>query len=222
MWRPLENTPEVLEPYLQKIGVQDASVFDLFSLEEIPEYIPRPVHALLFVFPSSGTKTIYKGSRILPKDSDKVLWYPQTIPNACGTIGLLHAVSNGGLRRKVSENDFIKSLIRTAEGSSIEERAKLIEDSKELEALHAAFAGPPLEVEGSEEDVETDLHFICFVKGKSKDDNHFYELDGRQEGPVQHSEIESDLLNAEVLSVIKNYIQSIDSPFFSLVAITTP
>lgn len=36
----------------------------------------------------------YKGKG----DTEPVLWWPQTIRNACGLMGLLHAVSNGNAR----------------------------------------------------------------------------------------------------------------------------
>lgn len=34
------------------------------------------------------------------------MWYKQTINNACGLYGILHAISNGDSRDFVGKNDF--------------------------------------------------------------------------------------------------------------------
>jgi ubiquitin carboxyl-terminal hydrolase L3 len=87
------------------LGLSKAVAFqDVFSIDEpdLLAFIPRPALALLLIFPVSET---YEQSRIdEDKDRDEydsagpsepVIWYRQTIGNACGLIGLLHAVSNG-------------------------------------------------------------------------------------------------------------------------------
>lgn len=83
------------------------SFHDVFSIDDpsLLSFIPRPALALLLVFPVSKT---YEEFRV-KEDKDRVeytgkgseepvIWYKQTIRNACGLIGLLHAVSNGGAR----------------------------------------------------------------------------------------------------------------------------
>ena len=103
-----ENNPEVMSTLVHKLGLSTALSFhDVFSIEDpdLLAFVPRPASALLLVFPVSRSyelfrmqedekKTEYEG-----KGSDEpVLWYKQTIRNACGLIGLLHAVSNGSSR----------------------------------------------------------------------------------------------------------------------------
>ncbi|EPY51963.1 ubiquitin carboxy terminal hydrolase Uch1 [Schizosaccharomyces cryophilus OY26] len=222
MWKPLENNPEVLEPYLRKLGILNASVFDLFTLDEIPEYIPRPVAALLLVLPSPGKfDKSQKESKLLSADSKEVVWFPQLVSNACGTVALVHAIANGNLSKQKYNSKFTKDLLKNAREQTADERAKMLKDSEEVAKLHAEFAGEPDEEEEGDEEDETDLHYICFVKGTQEHDCHFYELDGRREGPIQHSEIENDVLDPKVFSVIKDYVQKTNSPYFSLVAITT-
>ena len=90
------------------LGLSPALSFhDVFSIDE-PEllaFIPRPANALLLVFPVSDT---YEKARVDEDkdnqeyagkgDDEPVVWYKQTIRNACGLIGILHAVSNGSAR----------------------------------------------------------------------------------------------------------------------------
>ena len=102
---PLEANPELMTTLLRKLGLSSAlQIHDVYSISE-PEllaFIPRPALALLLVFPVSA---VYESARMaedapLPTYSGKgehepVLWFKQTIRNACGLMGLLHAVSNG-------------------------------------------------------------------------------------------------------------------------------
>jgi len=93
---------------IHKLGISKALAFhDVFSIDDpdLLAFVPRPANALLLVFPVSKS---YETFRIV-EDKDKaeyegkgagepVIWYKQTIRNACGLIGILHAVSNGSSR----------------------------------------------------------------------------------------------------------------------------
>ena len=105
---PLENNPELMTTLVHKLGVSQAlSLHDVYSLTE-PEllaFIPRPALALLLVFPVSAA---YESHRMAEDslaesyrgtgDKEPVIWWKQTIRNACGLMGLLHAVCNGPAR----------------------------------------------------------------------------------------------------------------------------
>ena len=93
---------------VQKLGLSSSLAFhDVYSLDDpsLLAFVPRPVHALLLVFPVSKT---YEAARIaedrsLPDYSgsgadEEVLWFRQTIGNACGMMGLLHSTCNGGAK----------------------------------------------------------------------------------------------------------------------------
>jgi ubiquitin carboxyl-terminal hydrolase L3 len=105
---PLEANPQLMTTLIHKLGVSPAlQLHDVYSLTE-PEllaFIPRPALALLLVFPISA---VYESHRMAEDslvqpytrsgDAEPVLWWSQTIQNACGLMGLLHAVSNGAAR----------------------------------------------------------------------------------------------------------------------------
>jgi ubiquitin carboxyl-terminal hydrolase L3 len=103
-----ENNPEVMSALVHKLGLNKKLEFhDVFSIDE-PEllsFVPRPAYALLLIFPVNETyekfriqedkdRTEYEGSG----PDEEVIWYKQTISNACGLMGLLHGVSNGAAR----------------------------------------------------------------------------------------------------------------------------
>jgi ubiquitin carboxyl-terminal hydrolase L3 len=105
---PLEANPELMTTLIHKLGVSNAlAMHDVYSLTDpdLLAFIPRPALALLLVFPVSA---VYESHRMAEDsladeykgkgDTEPVLWWPQTIRNACGLMGLLHAVSNGNAR----------------------------------------------------------------------------------------------------------------------------
>ena len=111
-----ENNPEVMTALVHKLGLSDSLSFhDVYSLDDpsLLAFVPRPVHALLLVFPvSKGYEAgrmaedaplpVYNGSG----PDEEVLWFRQTIGNACGMMGLLHLACNGGARDLIGKLPF--------------------------------------------------------------------------------------------------------------------
>ena len=100
---------------VHKLGLSSGlSWHDVYSLDDpsLLAFVPRPAHALLLVFPTSAAyeKARYEEDKPLSGycgtgPEEEVLWFRQTIGNACGLMGLLHAACNGMTR------DLIGSLI---------------------------------------------------------------------------------------------------------------
>lgn len=170
---------------------------DVFSIDEpdLLAFVPRPSHALLLVFPVSRT---YEASRVqedslLPEysgsgPSEPVTWFKQTIRNACGLIGLLHAVSNGEPRTNVIPGSDLDGLLREAEPLKPLARADLLYESKALESAHADAARLG-DTQAPEAEDSVDLHFVAFVKGV---DGRLWELDGRRKGPLERARLSED------------------------------
>ena len=122
---PLENNPEVMSSLLHKLGLSSVVQFhDVFSIDspELLAFIPRPAYALLLVFPVSAA---YEQSRDEEDRSEveyegkgkgeEVMWFRQTIRNACGLIGLLHGVANGEAKSYIRMSpirDLAKAVLR--------------------------------------------------------------------------------------------------------------
>lgn len=96
---------------LHNLGLSKQLAFhDVYSIDE-PEllsFVPRPALALLLVFPVNQTYERFRSSEDEGKQEyqgsgpqEEVIWYKQTIGNACGLIGLLHSVSNGSAKKLI-------------------------------------------------------------------------------------------------------------------------
>ena len=96
---------------VHKLGLSPSLAFhDVYSLDDpaLLAFVPRPVHALLLVFPVSKT---YESAREVEDSSrqeytgsgpnEEMLWFRQTIGNACGMMGLLHSACNGGAKELI-------------------------------------------------------------------------------------------------------------------------
>ena len=104
----IENNPEVMSSLVHKLGLSsELSWHDVYSLDDpsLLAFVPRPAHALLLVFPVSSAyeKARMEEDSSLPDytgtgSEEEILWFKQTIGNACGLMGLIHATCNGVTR----------------------------------------------------------------------------------------------------------------------------
>ncbi|KAJ5988157.1 Ubiquitin carboxyl-terminal hydrolase isozyme L3 [Penicillium waksmanii] len=185
---PLENNPEVMSHLVHQLGLPQTIGFtDVFSIDEpdLLAFVPRPSHALLLVFPVSAT---YERSRTAEDSSlpeytgsgpaEPVTWFKQTIRNACGLIGLLHAVSNGESKKHITPGSDLDQLLRDAQNLAPAKRADLLYDSKALESAHADAAKLG-DTAAPEAEDSVDLHFVAF-------------LDGRRRGPLARGKLTED------------------------------
>jgi ubiquitin carboxyl-terminal hydrolase L3 len=109
---PLESNPVLFTQLIHQIGVSPILAFhDVLSIDdsELLAISPRPALALVLAFPTSSDyeKNLEEQGRLIPDhyetaEGENVMWYKQTINNACGLYAILHAVSNGDAR------DFIR------------------------------------------------------------------------------------------------------------------
>lgn len=97
-------------------------------------------------------------------------------------------------------------LLQRAIPLTYRERAKVIEDSEELEAIHTAMAQQGDTAVPERADDEVDHHYIALVKSKS---GQLYEMDGDRKGPVDlgTSLGSEDLLGETALGVVKKFIE---------------
>ncbi|XXG98382.1 hypothetical protein Hte_004705 [Hypoxylon texense] len=201
---PLEANPELMTSLLRKLGLSPAlQVHDVYSITE-PEllaFVPRPALALLLVFPVSAT---YESARLAEDagapeyagkgEDEPVLWFRQTIRNACGLMGLLHAVANGPARGFIEQDTPLSRLIRAAVPLPPAERSALLEKTPELAAAHAEAASRGDTAAPDARD-DVDLHYVCFVKANDADgsgNSTLWELDGRRKGPIARGRLAAD------------------------------
>ncbi|KAJ3314905.1 Ubiquitin carboxyl-terminal hydrolase isozyme L3 [Boothiomyces sp. JEL0838] len=230
MWIPLEANPEVLNKYIKQLGVNSTLEFqDVWSLDpEMLMMIPKPVGALLLLFPI--TENFKKERRIkldsIEKDSQyispKLYYMKQTIGNACGTIGLIHTLANT-LEYSDIGNGAFASLYQKSINASPSDRAKILEESKELAQIHEtnSLAG---QTEAPPAEDEVNLHFVAFVEKEG----YLYEMDGDPGIPICHGKTLDFLADAARIiqerianSEGKEYLMG-DGTNFSVMAYAAP
>lgn len=209
----LENNPEVFTDLVHHLGVSSKlGFYDVYDIHDasILSMVPRPVLALIFIAPtavwnerrkadfppgitSQATLPTYAASG----PDEPVLWFQQTIGNACGLMSLIHATANGPAKSFVAADSDYGRLLQAAVPLKMEERAQLLFDSELLEKSHALSAVkgdtvPP----GAEDNVP--FHFITFVKG---DDGHMWEMEGGWVGPIDRGMLDEteDMLSERAL-----------------------
>ncbi|CAN4078044.1 unnamed protein product [Withania somnifera] len=215
---PLEANPDVMNQFLWGLGVppDEAECYDVYGLdEELLETVPKPVLAVLFLYPltsQSEAERVQQDSQT--KDPISTVYFmKQTVGNACGTIGLLHAIGNVTSEIKLDEGSFLDKFFKSTARMDPMERASFLQSDREVEVAHsvAATAGD------TEAPVNVDTHFICFTCV----DGQLYELDGRKSRPISHGASTPRSLLQDAAKVIQKMMQkNPDSMNFNVIAIS--
>jgi ubiquitin carboxyl-terminal hydrolase L3 len=188
-WLPLEANPEILTAYAHRLGLSEKYAFhDVLSVEPWAlELVPTPVVAILLLFPISEASEAERVST--RSDQEATLYFmKQHIGNACGTIGVLHTLTNlhrvEGFQDLPPSDSYIGRLITQTNTMNPDERGRWLEVDEEIERAHVA-CGDLGQSEAQDEEVDT--HFVAFVNDGGK----IYELDGRREGPILRGVIDT-------------------------------
>lgn len=218
---PLECNPDVFNNLLALLDVKSVEVQDIWSLdEEMLGFIPRPVLAVLLVFPISPQYEAYRieADKEVPEytasgNSEKVRWYRQTIVNSCGTMALLHAISNAVPEDSLGPT--AAKILAETKNLPPTERAAYLENSQELENAHSAVAGQG-DTAAPDATDSIDFHYVCLTAKNGE----LVELDGRRKGPVFRGKLDGeDVLCPAGLEVIREFMERESGNSFSMVAL---
>ncbi|KAG6358168.1 hypothetical protein INS49_014052 [Diaporthe citri] len=202
---PLESNPDVFNRLIRSLGSSHCLEFqDVVSLDD-PDLLPHPALALILVFPTTDRYEDQRAAEDATRSDsecntdENITWFMQTINNACGLYGILHALSNGPARDLVV--DECASLLP-------HQRSSYLENSLELERAYMEVAVQGISTVPENAEDEVDYHFVCFVK--SHRNGHLYELDGDRKGPIDRGLVlapEEDMLASGGLSIVREYIE---------------
>lgn len=226
LWFPLESNPEVLKQFINDIGV-DVSCCDFVDVLSTElwalEMIPTPVLALLVLYPITKANEQYRLEEaeniMINVDSNfvstNVFFMKQTVDNACGTIGLLHAViNNRNNLPSFGHDSLIEKFYSRAKELTPEERALLLENDETIEAIHGNVAE-----QGQSEQIDihkVNSHFICITNI----DGHLYELDGRKIAPICHGQTTEASFLVDGCNVVRKFMnRDPDEVGFTIVAL---
>jgi ubiquitin carboxyl-terminal hydrolase L3 len=254
-WIPLESNPDIFNFWAHKVGlIASQSRFeDVYGLDDdLLDMVPGPVKALVLLFPIDAegeerrkredARISTEGQPMLDKT---IFWVKQTIPNACGTIGLIHALANSGAT--FSPVSSLQQFIIQCKDKTPLERAELLSSTPLFAEVHTESASSKLNQTAP--NLDTELHFTCFVEAPEADIRWFardrdgkdaeediekereelaqksgtgmrlVELDGRRGGPVDHGECR-DLLKDAAHVIKTQFIPGSTSPNFSVLALS--
>lgn len=208
-WLPLESNPEVMTKFVSCLGMKPTWQFgDVYGLDpELLSLVPRPVCAVLFLFPLTEQ---YESAKVQQEESLKdqpqevspdVYFIKQTIGNACGTIGLIHAVANNRTQLDFEPNSPLKKFIEQSANMTPEERATFLENDESIRVIHESSAQEG-QTEAPSLDEKVNLHFIAFVNVGG----HLYELDGRKFSPIVHGKTSDDTLLEDAAKVCRVFM----------------
>jgi len=234
-WIPLESNPEVLNSWAHKAGLvtSQASFEDVYGLDaELLGMVSQPVKAVILLFPISESLEVKRKEEDakyvaggLDTVDPTVVWIKQTISNACGTIGLLHALANSDVT--FTPESPLAKFIDECKDKDPEERAKLLETTPLFANIHAEAASSGQTT--VPQDLNTENHFTCFVMapdvrsregGTAAHSMRLIELDGRRRGPIDRGEC-TDLLRNVAKIAQDSFIAQSSSLHFSMIALST-
>uniref|UniRef100_A0A8D0DVS7 Ubiquitin carboxyl-terminal hydrolase n=1 Tax=Salvator merianae TaxID=96440 RepID=A0A8D0DVS7_SALMN len=208
-WLPLEANPDVTNQFLKQLGIHPAWQFvDVYGMEpELLSMVPRPVCAILLLFPVTEKYETFRTEeeeKIKAQGQEvksSVYFMKQTISNACGTIGLIHAIANNRDKISFETDSSLKRFLDDSSTMSPEERAKYLETYEAIRVTHESSAHEG-QTEAPSIDEKVDLHFIALVNV----DGILYELDGRKPFPINHGQSSDDTFLEDAVEVCKKFM----------------
>ncbi|KAI0970847.1 ubiquitin carboxyl-terminal hydrolase, family 1 [Xylaria arbuscula] len=226
---PLESNPDLFTQLIHQLGVSTALSFhDVWSLDDpaLISLVPRPVLAFIIVFPTASdyedslaTERALAANEALHRESKDIIWFKQTIHNACGLYAILHAITNGRARDFIVPGSHLSRLLEKCASLDPAGCAAVLENDDELESKYSSVAvlGDTEAPENPEDEVY--FHYVCFVKSHHSD--NLFILDGDQDGPVDKGLlVEDDLLSSQGIEAIQEFIRRHDNGGnFSLLAL---
>ncbi|KAF7286046.1 ubiquitin carboxyl-terminal hydrolase [Rhynchophorus ferrugineus] len=225
---PLESNPDVMNKFIHLLGVPEKwNIVDVYGLDgDALAWIPRPVVALILLFPCSDkfyehakqeAESIKEKGQIL---SDDIFYMKQYVSNACGSIALIHSIANNAEKLELQDGIF-KTILKDSKNLTPEQRGEmLLKVNSNSEAYKLIAAHQELAMEGQTEanpDEKVNHHFVAFVEK----DGHLYELDGRKDFPINHGPTSQDTFLEDAAKVCKAFMERDSEDInFTIMALT--
>lgn len=225
---PLESNPDVMNKFIHLLGVPEKwNIVDVYGLDgEALAWIPRPVVALILLFPCSDkfydhakqeAEAIKEKGQVVVDD---IFYMKQYVSNACGSIALIHSVANNADRLQLQEGVF-KKILEDSKHLTPEQRGEMLSKvNSNSEAYKLITAHQELAMEGQTEanpNEKVNHHFVAFIqKG-----GYLYELDGRKEFPINHGPTTDETFLEDAAKVCKQFMErDAEDVNFTIMALT--
>lgn len=137
--------------------------------------IPQPCVAYILLFPitekTEQFRTDEEAQLASEKRAENVVWMKQTIGNACGTVGIIHALLNSS-PVTMGDESIIGKFKKAAQGKTGEEIGALLEGDAEIANLHKSTSQAESNQTQADESTKVRDHFVALVNV----DNVLYEV----------------------------------------------
>jgi len=187
-WCTIESDPGVFTELIQKFGVKDVQVEELWNMEEesFRRFRDGQVYGLIFLFKWDKDLQKSASETVLEDVPEGLFFARQMVTNACGTQAILNVLLNCEDRVELGET--LTEFRSFSAGLDPDSIGLALEDSTKIRTAHNSFARPePIQIEITESSKGEDaFHFISYVPKNGI----LYELDGLQKGPRLISECE--------------------------------
>eukprot|EP00608_Synchroma_pusillum_P009638 CAMPEP_0198419202 /NCGR_PEP_ID=MMETSP1452-20131203/46_1 /TAXON_ID=1181717 /ORGANISM="Synchroma pusillum, Strain CCMP3072" /LENGTH=254 /DNA_ID=CAMNT_0044139325 /DNA_START=48 /DNA_END=812 /DNA_ORIENTATION=- len=224
-WFPLESNPDVMNAYAERLGLPTASYrfYDVLSVEDWAlAMVPKPVIGVVFLYPITEVQENYRRTereRIEAEGQDVpdgLYYMKQTVGNACGTVGIMHALANArGLGLDLAEGSYMARFLERTKDMTPDERAADVEADDELEESHMSAAQEG-QTENKDIDEPINTHFVAF----SCMNGTLVELDGRKASPICHGPSSPETLLEDACRVVQTFMARDPSEMrFTIVAL---
>jgi len=210
-WLPLESNPDVLNKYIQTLGVPSEKwqFVDVYGIDpDLLLMVPQPVSAVLLLFPitekseESDEQEIDRIKKSGQDLSGNVWFMKQTIGNACGTIGVLHSLANNQEKLGLSPESSLYKFLEKTKNLDAFQRAKELVVTKDIAEAHTESANQG-QTKTPELNADINLHFVAFVER----DGHLYQLDGRKPFPINHGKTSANSLLEDSCKIIGEFMK---------------
>ncbi|CAK8671729.1 ubiquitin carboxyl-terminal hydrolase isozyme L3-like [Clavelina lepadiformis] len=221
-WMPLESNPDVMNQFIANLGVSRQYQFtDVYGLDpELLCMVPQPCLAVILLFPVSDKYAEFReeeAKRLIAsghQHSPNVFFMKQTIGNACGTIGVIHAIANCQDKVKIEDDSILSNFFKNSNSLTPADKGKQLESNEGIHDVHTTFAQQGQTASLSAE-AHVDLHFVALVHV----DGSIYELDGNKQFPINHGSSSEETFLEDAAKVCREFMARDQSELrFTIVA----
>jgi len=182
-WTTIESDPGVFSELIEKFGVSDVEVNELYSLDTVLGE-GELSHGLVYLFKWRDERD----ERPVCEDVWDLFFAKQVVQNACATIAILNILLNSS--ESLDLGDTLREFKGFAQEFDAESRGLAIGSLEAVRTAHNSFArAEPFVSDGEkpkkDEETEDAFHFVAFVPFQGK----VYELDGLKAGPICLGEV---------------------------------
>ena len=144
-WPPLASSPAALTDLARALGATDATLSDVLGLDDdLLALLPSPCLALILIYPTVSAAESFWAERCEPSKLPTV-FLRQRVGGSCGTVALLHALSNSTPALAVEPGSPLEALLSTpepgdGEAALVARRSEWLANSTAVRAAHERCA----------------------------------------------------------------------------------